>query len=111
MQHIAASWVAYDLLCLKIRDIFKEKCSTCDKVLKVDVMLTSFKSRRCILIEQDVHQFRGQKSKITNWENVCPIEEHMPSGKFLLFSELFKNKSGSTDNKHNNINPKPILYV
>jgi hypothetical protein len=109
MQQIAASWVAYDFLCCKIRDTFLEKCSLCDKVLKVDVMLLAFKSRQCILIEQDVHQFRGQTSRITNWENVCPIEEHNPSGKFLLFSELFKSKSGSTYNKHNYINPNPYF--
>jgi len=48
---------------------------------------------RCILIEEDVHQFRGQTSRITNWENLSPIEEHNPSGKFLLFLELFKSKS------------------
>ena len=107
LQQIAASWVAYDFLCCKIRDIKKKKCSLCDKLLKVYVMLTSFKSRRCILIEQDVHQFRGQTSRITNWENVCPIEEHIPSGKFLLFSDLFKSKSGSTDTKHNYIIPIP----
>ena len=91
--------MAHDFLCCKIREIFKEKCSLCDKMLKVDVMLTSFKSRRCILIEEDVHQFRGQTSRITNWEYVSPIEEHNPSGKFLLFSELFKSKSGSTEKK------------
>jgi hypothetical protein len=70
-------------------------------------MLTSFKSRRCILIEQDVYQLRGQTSKITNWENVCPIEEHILTRKFLLFSELFKSKSGSADNTHNYIIPIP----
>jgi hypothetical protein len=107
LQQIATSWVAFDFLCCKIQDIFKEKCSLCDKLYKVDVMLTSFKSRRCILIEQDVHQFRGHTSRISNWENVCPIEERILTGKFLLFSELFKSKSGSTDNKHNYLIPIP----
>jgi hypothetical protein len=89
--------------------MFKEKCHLCDKLLKVDVVLTSFKSMRCILIEQDVHLFRGKTSRITNWENVCPIEEQNPSGKFLLFSELFKSKLGSSNNKHNYINPIPYF--
>ena len=97
--------MAYDFLCCKKRDIFKEKCSLFDKLLKVDVLLTSFESTRCILIEQDVHQFRGQTSRITNWESDCPMEEHIISGNFLLFSELFKSKSGSTDDIHNYIIP------
>ena len=93
MKQVASSWLAFDLLCCSIRDIFKEKTSVFDKILKVDVTLTSFKKRRCLLIEKDAHQFRGQESRISDWERVNPIQEYNPSGKFLFFSEIFKCKS------------------
>ena len=93
MEQVASSWLAFDLLCCTIRDIFKEKTSVFDKTLKVDVTLSSFKKRRCLLIEKDIHQFRGQASRISDWERVNPIQEYNPSGKFLLLSDIFKCKS------------------
>ena len=77
-----------------IRDIFKEKCSVFDKIRKVDVMLSSFNGRHCLLIEKDVNQFRGQESRISDWERFSPLEECNPSGTFHFISEIFKSKSG-----------------
>ena len=93
MNRVALPWLAFDLLYCTLRDIFKEKFSVFDKIFKVDVTLTSFKKRRCLLIEKDAHQFRGQESRISDWERVNPIQEYNPSGKFLFFSEIFKCKS------------------
>jgi len=90
---VASSWLAFDLICCTIRDIFKEKTSLFEKTLKVDVTLSSFKKRRCLLIEKDIHQFRGQASRISDWERVNPVQEYNPSGKFLLLADIFKCKS------------------
>ena len=97
MKQVAASWLAYDMICCNIRDIFKEESLLYEKILKVDVLMTSFKRRRCLLIEKDVNQFRGQESRISDWERVSPIEEYHQSGKFLFLSEIFKSKSSKCE--------------
>ena len=71
------------------------KTSLFDKTLKVDGMLSSCKKRRCLLIEKDIHQFRGQAIRISDWERVNPVEENNPSGKFLLLSDIFKCNSSA----------------
>jgi hypothetical protein len=63
-------------------------------------MISSLKTRHCILIEKDVNQFRGQESRISDWVRVSPIEESNPSGTFLKICEIFKSKSGKFNHNH-----------
>lgn len=65
------------------------------KFLDFEYYLRLFKPRNCILIEADLRQFNGQKSRIGVWETLCnPVRECDSVGDFRLASVLFKSKRG-----------------
>ena len=100
LYQVATSWIAFDNLRTSMLDIINKSGPSIDAFLNVETLLKSHKNRHCILIERDERQYKGQQSRISNWEDLSsPSEESdVNIGNFQFLTSLFKAKEGNNKN-------------